>query len=126
MMRKLPDARRMQRWKAYVGAGLFILSMAVSALADPKIWREQGPGPILFDSNTKIPPNSPVSGAINAIAASSTDPDLLYVGTVNGGIWQTTNATAANPTWTPLTDKSLPALSINTLAISPVRSDTLF
>ena len=109
-----------------VGAMLLVLGIAVNALADPKTWLEQGPGPILFDSNTKVPPNSPVSGAINAIAASSTDPDLMYVGTVNGGIWRTTNATDANPTWTPLTDKSLPALSINSLAISPVRSNTLF
>jgi hypothetical protein len=109
-----------------VGAMLLILGIAVNALADPKTWLEQGPGPILFDSNTKVPPNSPVSGAINAIATSPTDPDLIYVGTVNGGIWRTTNATDANPTWTPLTDKSLPALSINSLAISPVRSNTLF
>ncbi len=105
---------------------LLVLSNAVGALADPKIWREQGPGPTLFDSNTVVPPNSPVSGAINAITPSPTDPDLLYVGTVNGGIWRTTNATAESPTWTPITDKHLPALSINSLAISPVRSDTLF
>ncbi len=109
-----------------VGAMLLVLSNAVGALADPKIWREQGPGPTLFDSNTVVPPNSPVSGAINAITPSPTDPDLLYVGTVNGGIWRTTNATAESPTWTPITDKHLPALSINSLAISPVRSDTLF
>src|SRR5207245_5876421 len=43
-----------------------------------------------------------------------------------GGIWKTTNATADSPTWTPLTDKHLPALSINSLAISPVRPETLF
>jgi len=107
-------------------AMLLVLSSAVGALADPKVWREQGPGPTLFDSNTVVPPNSPVSGAINAIAPSPTNPDLLYVGTVNGGIWKTINATAESPAWTPLTDKHLPALSINSLAISPVRSDTLF
>jgi hypothetical protein len=66
---------------------LVVLSIAghTPAFAQPT-WVEQGPGPILFDSNTKIPPNSPVSGAINAIAASPTDPDLVYVGTVNGGM----------------------------------------
>ena len=46
--------------------------------------------------------------------------------TLTSFIWRTTNATADSPTWTPITDKHLPALSINSLAISPVRSDTLF
>jgi hypothetical protein len=109
-----------------VVAFLLLTNSAVCAFADPKIWREQGPGPTLLDSNTVIPPNSPVSGAINAIAPSPTDPDLVYVGTVNGGIWKTTNATGESPVWTPLTDKHLPALSINSLAISPVHSETLF
>jgi len=89
-------------------------------------WVEQGPGPILFDSNTVVPPDSPVVGAINVIAASPTNPNILYVGAVNGGIWRTTNATAISPTWSPLTDQQLPALSINSLALSPVDANTLF
>src|SRR5262249_1940425 len=39
---------------------------------------------------------------------------------------RTTNATAISPTWLSLTDKHLPALSINSLAVSPADSDTLF
>src|SRR5438309_5234921 len=89
-------------------------------------WVEQGPGPILFEANTALPPDSPASGAINAIAASPTNPDLAYIGTVNGGIWRTTNLTAASPTWTPLTDQQLPALSINSLALSPLEANILF
>jgi hypothetical protein len=73
-----------------------------------------------------VAPDSPVVGAINAIAPSPADPDLLYVGTVNGGIWRTTNATAVSPTWTPLTDQQLPALSINALALSPVDATIVF
>jgi hypothetical protein len=108
-------------------AMLVTLSMAIPTPALPQpTWVEQGPGPILSDSNTTIPPDSPVSGAINAIVTSPTDPDLVYVGTVNGGIWRTTNATAASPTWTPLTDQQLPALSIASLAISPVDAKLLF
>jgi len=87
-------------------------------------WVEQGPGPTLNGQAEGLPGN-PVSGAINAIAPT-TDPDVLYVGTVNGGIWKTINATAASPTWTPLTDQQLPALSISSLAISPADSNTLF
>lgn len=90
-----------------VAAFTILLALSVDghapAFSQPT-WIEQGPGPILFDSNTVIPPSSPVSGAINAIVVSPTDPDLIYVGTVNGGIWRTTNGTAVSPAWTPLTD----------------------
>src|SRR4029077_1292415 len=66
------------------------------------------------------------AGAINAIATDPANANLVYVGTVNGVIWKTTNAIAANPTWIPLTDLQLPALSIRSLAISPVDSNTIF
>src|SRR5262249_2490846 len=39
-------------------------------------------------------------------------------GTVNGGIWKTTNATSANISWTPLTD-NVPSLSIGDLEMDP-------
>src|SRR5262249_48784325 len=69
-------------------------------------WVQQGPGPILDGQDEGLNRN-PVSGAIEAIAPSATDPNLVYVGAVNGGIWKTTNATAADPIWTPLTDQQL-------------------
>ena len=66
-------------------------------------WGVQGPGP---SQNGQIEgiPGRPVTGAINALAAHPTDPAILYLGAVNGGVWRTTNATAASPTWTPLMD----------------------
>jgi hypothetical protein len=70
----------------------------------------QGPGPS-HNGQLEGIPNRPVTGAINALAAHATNPDVLYLGAVNGGLWRTTNATAANPAWTPLTD-TLPSLSI--------------
>ena len=73
-----------------------------------------------------MPGPNPVAGAINAIVPDPSSADIVFVGTVNGGVWKTTNATAASPTWTPLTDTLLPALSINSLAVSPVDSNTLF
>src|SRR6266550_6050275 len=99
---------------------------SVAPSAGAAIWVEQGPGPILFDSNTRLPPDNPASGAVNAIAPSPTNPNLLYIGTVNGGIWRTTNLTASNPNWTPLTDQQLPALSIRSLAISPANPNVIF
>src|SRR5262249_17814721 len=75
-------------------------------------WVEQGPGPI-FGSDLVGIPGSPVAGAIAAIAVNPTNADIVYAGSVNGGVWKTTDATAANPTWTPLTDLQLPEISIN-------------
>jgi hypothetical protein len=70
----------------------------------------QGPGP---SQNGQIEgiPNRPVTGAINGLAPHPTNADILYLGAVNGGVWRTTNATAPEPVWTPLTD-SLSSLSI--------------
>jgi hypothetical protein len=102
------------------------LSGGTAALAAPA-WVEQGPGPI-FNVNIVegLPGPNPAAGAINAIVADPTTADIVFVGTVNGGVWKTSNATAATPTWTPLTDQQLPALSMNSLAVSPVSPSTLF
>src|SRR5262249_35354739 len=66
-----------------------------------------------------ISPDDEVVGAINSIAAHPTDPNILYVGGVNSGIWRTGNATAASPHWTPLTD-NFPSLSIGALEFDPL------
>src|SRR5438067_952866 len=80
-------------------------------------WVEQGPGPILGGLVEGLPT---VTGAVEAIATDSHNADVVFVGAVNGGVWKTTNATAASPNWIPLTDFQLPGISINSLAISPV------
>ena len=36
----------------------------------------------------------PVAGAIEAVAVDPTNPNVLFVGTVNGGIWRTDNINA--------------------------------
>jgi hypothetical protein len=88
-------------------------------------WAEQGPGPTL-NGQTEGLPGNPVSGAVNAIAVDLAHPGTVYLGTVNGGVWKSTNANSATPKWYPLTDLKLPALSINSIAISPLRSSTIF
>lgn len=105
---------------------LVAFSSGAAALAAPP-WVEQGPGPILNGANTEgMPGPNPVAGAINAIVPSPSSADIVFVGTVNGGVWKTSNATAVTPTWTPLTDTQLPALSIDSLAMSPANPNTLF
>jgi hypothetical protein len=88
-------------------------------------WTEQGPGPTL-DGQTEGLPGNPVSGGVNAIAVDLHHPGTVYLATVNGGIWKSTNANGTAPTWKPLTDLKLPALSINSIAISPLDASTIF
>jgi hypothetical protein len=125
---------------ASVGLAIAALCAGALALAAPgkaQVWQEQGPGPICNGGATLLPDmcdaadtvmggKNPVTGAINAIAPGPTDSDVIFAGTVSGGVWKTSNATAAIPTWTPLTDNQLPQLPINSLAMSPVNSQTLF
>ena len=80
-------------------------------------WTWLGPAPTVGAQLT-VPPNNKVAGCIQAIAAHPTNPDILYIGAVNGGVWRTMNATAADPTWTPLTDM-LPSLAIGALEFDP-------
>jgi len=61
------------------------------------IWVSEGPSPGINGQET-VPPNNQINGAIQAIAVNPTNPNIMYVATVNGGIWKTTNATAATPT----------------------------
>jgi len=91
----------------------------ISALSGtiPGTWTAQGPGPA-YNGQVDGIANKEVSGAIHTVAAHPTDPDILYIGAANGGVWQTTNATAASPTWTPLTDNQA-SLSIGALEFDP-------
>lgn len=62
--------------------------------------------------------NNPVAGAVKAVVPHPTDPNVMWVGSVNGGVWRTTNATSATPTWTPLTDTQS-SLSVGALDLDP-------
>lgn len=77
---------------------------------------KQGPSP--FVGGQSEASNANQVGAINAIAAHPVNADILYIGTVNGGVWKTLNATNANPNWTPLTDDQA-SNSILDLAFDP-------
>lgn len=99
----------------------------VSGIPD---WVEQGPGPIHGGQVVGMAPqNNPVVGAVEAIAVHPSDPNIIYIGAVNGGVWKTTNAATApsgtGPTWTPLTDQ-YPSLAISALVISPLNTNTIY
>ncbi len=80
-------------------------------------WSNLGPASTI-NAQVTVPPSNKVSGAIQALVAHPTNPNILYIGAVNGGIWKTTNATAADPTWIPLSD-ALPSQAIGALEFDP-------
>lgn len=100
---------------------------AASALlpAQAQTWIAQGPGPTV-NAQVEGIANRPVSGSINAIATVPGDPNIVYIAATNGGVWKTTNAAAASPTWTVLTDQALSASSIASLAVSPANSNVIY
>ena len=65
-------------------------------------------------------PGRPRRRRVQTIVAHPTNADIMWVGTVNGGIWKTVNATAAagEVKWTPLLDAG-PGMSISELALDP-------
>lgn len=84
----------------------------------PGVWIEQGPSPVQDAQVENVVPDNQVNGALHTVIAHPTNPDILYVGGTNGGIWKTTNATALNPKWIPQTDFQR-SLSIGSMAMDP-------
>lgn len=62
-------------------------------------WQSIGPAPMIGSLMGKQPLN--VSGRVRAIAINHLNPDIVYIGAAQGGVWKTTNGGAS---WTPLTD----------------------
>ena len=77
-----------------------LLSVSVIGIPD---WVEQGPAPTNGGQDFTFNDN-PVSGAVSALAAHPTNSDILYAGTVAGGIVRSTGATSGGD-WVPLTDQ---------------------
>lgn len=81
-------------------------------------WEAMGPAPVINGGTDKVSPNNEVSGAIHVVLPHPTDANILYAGSVNGGIWRTDNAQAVSPTWVPLTNDT-PSASIGAMAMDP-------
>lgn len=81
------------------------------------VWESLGPAPT-ESAQVRVPPDNEVSGAVQSIAVHPTDPNVIYIGSVNGGIWKTTNGTVARPTWEAQT-ADLPSQSIGAIEFDP-------
>ncbi len=77
-------------------------------------WQQLGPERI-FD-------NIVSSGRLTAIAVHPNDPNTIYVGGAQGGVWKTINGGA---TWVPRTDNEC-SLAMGSIAIDPVNPEIVY
>jgi PKD domain-containing protein len=68
---------------------------------------------------------SPVSGRVSAIAVHPTNHNIVYAAGAQGGVWKSTDALSATPTWIPLTDHQ-PSLAVGSIAIDPVNPNIVY
>ena len=99
--------------------------IALAPVAFAQTFVPQGPspsfGPTLIIQSGDAPPNGTVSGAVQAIVTDPTNPNTMYIGATNGGVWVTRNGGA---NWTPLSDNQR-SLSIASLAVDPTNANVL-
>ena len=122
----IPAVRRSPVGRPWMMLSLLMFTGLGLSAAQGQTWVEQGPGPIRYGQVEGMSAQSnPVYGAIERIAVNPSDPNIMLIGSVNGGVWRTTNATAANPTWSPVTD-FLPSLSMGALTYDAANASTLY
>ncbi len=111
--------RSWRPWRASALGMLSVLPLVLSGTAHAQslTWVKQGPGPNTLGQVEKIADRE-VVGAIQAVAPHPTDANIVYVGAVNGGLWKTTNAMSASPTWQRMGDDSR-SLSMGALEFDP-------
>src|SRR5579871_1882966 len=79
-------------------------------------WQSIGPSPLTVYLGGNL------SGRVPAIAVDPTNPNTVFIGAADGGVWKSTDA---GTTWTPLTDNQ-PSLAIGALAIDPLNPNIIF
>jgi len=84
-------------------------------------WTALGPAPIPNGqtSDTSVP----VAGRTIAIAVHPTDPDTVYAGAAQGGLWKSTNG---GNTWTSLFEFQLETEAIGAVTIDPIDSNIVY
>ncbi len=82
-------------------------------------WAPIGPAPI---PNGQTSPTAAVSGRVTAIAVHPSNPNIVYVGAAQGGLYRTTDG---GTNWTAIMDNAL-SLAIGSIAISPSQPETIY
>src|SRR5271157_233774 len=121
--RLFPSRRRRQRDYQHSVERLEVRSLLTVTLTGVPNWIAEGPAPNTNGQDENIPAEigggaNAVTGAIEAIAVNPGNAKNVFVGGVNGGVWETTNITANPVAWTPLTDQ-FASLQISSLQFDP-------
>ena len=95
--------------QAMVGTGPYPASVLSAQ------WRALGP-------DRTIRNGQQTSGRVSAIAIHPWNPDIVYIGAAQGGVWRTDNAGVS---WRPLTDNEC-SLAMGSVAIDPVNPDIVY
>src|SRR6266480_667468 len=93
---------------------------AVVPLIASGLWTELGPRPAPNGQTSTV--NQPVSGRTVAIAINPINPNIVYVGGAQAGVYRTVNG---GQTWTPIFDTAQ-SMVIGALALAPSNPDILY
>ena len=85
-------------------------------------WTLIGPQPIAVGQTTTGSTRGPVSGRTTALAVHPTQPNIVYLGGAQGGVWKSTDSGA---TFTPKTDH-LPSLAMGAIGLAPSSPDIVY
>ena len=99
-------------------------------------WRPLGPNGVSADAlvageSTAATTGTVFSGRTTAIAVSPTcslASCTVFIGAAGGGVWKTTNALAAPPTWTQVSDgaSGIPSNAIGSIVFDPSNANTIY
>ena len=87
---------------------------------DPAFWTQIGPAPI--PNGQTIGVTNPVSGRTVAIAVHPTNPNIVYVGAAQGGVYRSLDG---GVTWTPIFDNAM-SLAIGSVVLAPSNPEILY
>ena len=99
-------------------------------------WQPVGPNGVAADAlvaseSTPASVGTIYSGRATAIAVSpscNTAGCTLFLGAAGGGVWKTTNALAATPTWTHVSDgaSGIPSNAVGSIVFDPSNPSTIY
>ena len=92
----------------------------IEPLTAADTWQGVGPAPIVGENNGAFLANA--SGRTTAILIHPTNPNIVYIGAAQGGVWKTVNG---GTSWTPLTDQQA-SLAIGAMAFDPTNPNIIY
>lgn len=118
------------RLRLYSGPGVNLAEALQLAREEVAVMVPTGPYPSSMISSrwTSLGPELtdafgyPTSGRVSTIAIHPQDPNIIYIGAAQGGVWRTDDAGAS---WRPLTDNQC-SLAMGSVAIDPVDPEIVY